>query len=92
MNGSPSMEIVSPARIMKDVSFSKEKYMSSRNVRDILSIAPGASLIEKGEVTKGAALADTGRHMSIKNFNLKFGDLEDYESRRDKAIDEYYRG
>jgi hypothetical protein len=30
--------------------------------------------------------------MSIKNFNAKFGDMNDYESRREQAIDTYYQG
>ena len=65
--------------------------MSSRKVSDILSLDQGITLIEKGEVTRGATLAQTGKHMSIKEFNFKFGD-DDYESRREAAIDTYHRG
>jgi hypothetical protein len=33
-----------------------------------------------------------GKHMSIRDFNKLYGDKEDYESRREAAIDTYYQG
>ena len=77
---------------MKEINFQKEKYMSSRRVADLLKVGGGITLYDKHDITKGPELNVSSRHMSIKDFNLQFGDLQDFESRRNHAISQYYGG
>ena len=88
----PEFEETSEVRVMKEIEFSKEKYMSSRKVSDLLNVGGGITLIDNHDVTKGPEINLSSRQMSIKDFKIRFGDHQDFESRRNHAINQYYDG
>jgi hypothetical protein len=55
LNASPE-DIEPPPRTMKTLEFAKERFMSSKKVSDLLHLDAGITLIEKGEVNRGADL------------------------------------
>ena len=55
---------------MKEIEFSKEKYMSSRKVSELLQVGGGITLFDKNDVTKGPDINLSSRHMSINDFNI----------------------